>query len=161
MGFSIFWRQCFPTEALIHFNHSTGPASVSPLGARTRGCPSSGTHSCCIGVAGMGLADPFIYLWILQALFGVKIIPGPPEADKIWQQGNTRHLFPLCNDPEAGAGGGQGTSAAVCGQLGVLERRDEVLFKGAGLGEHHKARRELLPLPTQGWRQQQGAGMGG
>lgn len=62
----------------------------------------------CIGVAGMGLADPFIYSWILQALFGVKIIPGPPEADKIWQQGNTRHLFPLCNDPEAGVGGGTG-----------------------------------------------------
>lgn len=29
-----------------------------------------------------------------------------------------------------------------------VERRDQVLFKGAGLWEHHEDKRELLPLPS-------------
>lgn len=43
-----------------------------------------------LGAAGTGLTDLFVYLWLLQALLGVKTIPGPPEGDKIWPQGNTR-----------------------------------------------------------------------
>lgn len=70
-------------------------------------------------VAGTGLADPFVYLWLLQALLGVKTIPGPPEADKIWLQGNTRHLFPLCNDPRAAGWrpGGTGDRREVTGDI--------------------------------------------
>lgn len=119
----------------------------------------------CIGVAGMGLADPFIYSWILQALFGVKIIPGPPEADKIWQQGNTRHLFPLCNDPEAGVGGGdRGQLLLFVGSLVSLREGTRFSLRGQDLGSITKPGKSFSLCPPRdggsrrvlGWEAERG-----